>query len=331
MEATIDKIIELFHGQWGIATGPLFFLGFVALMWKGDEAISEAARKALSSSLLRRINPTPQPPDLILATFTRVFDRIFSKPEKSDENKISVWPRLSASLIASSFAVVLMFLVWLAVDNGVSLRNAMSNPLESAVFLLATAIPVNGLADYFSLMETRYVLARIQSGNKSNLRITLWLAADLAATSVIFLVVFPAGLTFGLIAAFSIEGKPDSSLWAIALSNELFHVETLASMLHLQTSSSGPGILGVFFYSSLFTSIWLWFFAISIWLTRSFSAVHSATRAVQWLLPFDERPVRAVGIVMGFIACLFVWFVVALGHLETWLPGVDAEPAGVRG
>ena len=73
--------------------------------------------------------------------------------------------------------------------------------------------------------------------------------------------------------------------------------------------------LGVFFYSTFFTSVWLWLFALSQLLIRFLSKVEPLRKFFfGYLLPVEERPFRSIGIVAAVIAMVGYWVFVAIGH-----------------
>ena len=70
--------------------------------------------------------------------------------------------------------------------------------------------------------------------------------------------------------------------------------------------SKGTAItFGIFFYSTFFTSVWVWLYAGSIALIRL--GAHSAPvlRVLQFALPIRTKPLRAIGTV-AFIPCILV-------------------------
>ncbi len=132
-------------------------------------------------------------------------------------------------------------------------------------------VAINVLADYFSLLETRFLLAyhrRVQSAVVK----LLVLCADLA---------FSAGIIWLVISLF------------------------LVSPLHQGDAESFAEVLGVFsiysvfFYSTFFTSIWTWAFLISNTIMRISSRIR-----LDYFLDIENKPIRILAYVVALVTFL---------------------------
>lgn len=162
-----------------LGTGFAIAAGFIGLFWKADEALSGPAREALGRWLQRLpVSADPNWPQV----FAGMFDRIFGKRHLS-------WRCFFLSCLASLIAVGVLTLVWFTLRP-----EAVPRILVQAVFLLAIALCFNLLADYVSLLETRYVI-RWMSGGRSVRQLLALMALDAVITAMIFLLYVPVGVT----------------------------------------------------------------------------------------------------------------------------------------
>jgi hypothetical protein len=73
----------------------------------------------------------------------------------------------------------------------------------------------------------------------------------------------------------------------------------------------GPSV-GVFFYSTFLTSIWIWLYAAGIYTIRMMHISTHALKLLKWILPIRSKPLRAVGtaafippiVISGFLAAI---------------------------
>lgn len=150
-------------------------------------------------------------------------------------------------------------------------------------------------ADYVSTIETRLVLSRIASASFS--RAMLWLVFDAVLSMAIFVTVFSFALiVWGTVFAdlsdpigSTTERVSDLFENGLRLSDR-FEVGP-RSMLLLSN--------GIFLYSTLSTSLWVWASACANTLVR---IVVATDRSLQWLqatFDVETRPLRTLGIVVA--------------------------------
>ncbi len=72
---------------------------------------------------------------------------------------------------------------------------------------------------------------------------------------------------------------------------------------------SEAGFLGPLAYSTLFTSVWMWMFAISNLVIKLINFTFPAVKFIKYALPVDEKPFRSIGILAAMISTVFYWVV----------------------
>ncbi len=220
-------------------------------------------------------------------TFAAVFDGIFGKKHFSRRCIIG-------SCIASVVAVLILTILWYAIwpENFYGIFSIISLYEFLLIYLLIT-ISFNVFFDYFSLLETRWIIDRIKDTN-SPPKILGFLAIDFAATVSIFLI----GMTISLfpiiyiVSLFSINYR--SLEYFEMLSHywgELYYGITL-------NSERGDDItVGVWLYSTFFTSIWVWLYFLSGLIVKIlvfFAKLFGWTRRI---LDIDNKPLCSMGVV----------------------------------
>jgi len=178
--------------------------------------------------------------------FTGMFDGVFGERHISFR---CFW----RSCIASIFSVVIILLV----VNGVRSDSADREFYPSAL-LLINIIILNFIPDYISLLETRYVI-RWLSKKYSTFRIFISLLFDFLITAIIWAIWFNSLTTF---------------IWCLFSKNPLltnisFTIRTFFRTLpFLFYNPYSPydihqTIITVLFYSTFFTSVWVWLYVFS--------------------------------------------------------------------
>ena len=193
-------------------------------------------------------------------SFVSLFDAVFG------ERHFSLRCMLR-STVASLIAVVL---IWSLMGNvgalGLRIRAELS--LGSVLVL---ALAVNVVADYVSLLETRYLLGRMHRV-RSVLAQFAVLVADLVISAAI--------------------------IWLAILAYRL-------SPIYQGEAESFAEILGVFsifsvaFYSTFLTSVWSWAYILSTWIMRTFKKL----RLADWL-DVEHKPVRVLAYVLALVVFL---------------------------
>jgi len=199
------------------------------------------------------------------------------------------------SSLASLAAVGVITLAVLAVDASIirDFGGGGGGIFVSVTLLALLSLLINLLPDYLSLYETRLVLG-FMAKSKGALRTLALLLFDLAATVLIsFLVGFV--VMFGLF--ITIFGDP-------------LTVTELAEWFWEGLTFSGEkSELGIFIYSTFFTSVWVWLYALSGFLVKGIATSRKGLHFLQRHLNLEEHPLRSMGFVLMLLVTVvyLVW------------------------
>lgn len=220
-------------------------------------------------------------------TFAAVFDGIFGKKHFTRRCIIG-------SCIASFVAVlILTFFWWMTRPDDFYGIFSKTSLYEFLLIYLLITIFLNSIADYFSLLETRWIIDRIKDTN-STPKICGFLAIDFVATVFIFLAVMTISLfPIIYIVSFFPENYGSNGYFEM-LSHywgELYYAITL-------NSECGNDItVGVWLYSTFFTSIWVWLYFLSGLIVK---IIVFLAKLLGWtirILDIDNKPLRSIGVV----------------------------------
>lgn len=278
-------------------------------MKNADENFSPAFRRWLARKLLN-LKPSSSQGTTSVSwskSFVSVFDRVFGIRMLSTDFALR-------SFVASLAAVAIMTLIWAGLRTDEFAAYVLEDLSIISVVIAATYI-FNFLPDYISLMESRIVTGRM-SGRYEVIRIPLLLLLDAVVTILIFLLLAPIlAVTKKYILQFE-DWVGVSLLGKESVSSPFRNIELFALYEELLTrgifleSSEGFGSLGIYFYSTFFTSVWVWLYALAWAAVRLISLTRIGARIVIWALPIRRKPLRYVGMVVGFLACFVVWAIV---------------------
>lgn len=226
-------------------------------------------------------------------TFAAIFDSVFGERHLS-------WQCIWRSCVASLIGVGILTLIWASIYPD----------QEIWLTVVLGAVLFNLVPDYLSLLETRYVL-RWMGTKPSTGRICALLAFDIVVTGVIFF--FMAVLIFVLanilITSWNIPSDPilETISYTVALAWEL-----LVPGFRLSSPDflDGPSF-GIFFYSTYFTSLWVWLYPLSGIVLR---LLYPVVILMQRHLDIDNKPIRSLGFVASVITPLI--FLVAWVALQ---------------
>ena len=220
--------------------------------------------------------------------FVGVFDATFGT---------RVWGRkfIMRSIFASVISVVAMTMIWLIVNfdqihisSGIPglhgpLGDKTGIRLVFTVFVVslmfaAALVPYNMIPDYFSLVQTRFILGKMV-GKRGSL-VVLYLFVDLVLTTFIAMAMLGG---FCILLSGFLEGTFRTRFW-----------ELLSSGLSLDFTTGRHGfggIFGIFFYSTYFSSVWIWTYSVTMAMMRATLVV----RPLRDVLPVRKRPFLSVG------------------------------------
>jgi len=172
--------------------------------------------------------------------------------------------RLVRSTIGSMIAVGAL---WLLFGPVLGLLGQRTDGILSVTELLVFALLINIAADYFSLMETRWLLRKFEDVRAWPAQVLL-LLVDLVLSGAIIVV---AITLFRLV-----RGEP---------------------LLHPIEMAAAYTPFAIFFYSTFLTSIWAWAFCLSAWFVRLFTRLGLGRWMDVYNRPFTQMGIVAAGLV----------------------------------
>ncbi len=286
-------------------------VGFVVVLFLlGDRWLGRESRRELGNWLIDDAR-AEQRVDALPRAFIEWFDGLFRV------RKISVprWlggeiplPNFWRSALASFLALVAAFVVWLANKGALAQPDqAVGANTGLLLFMYGSAtVLTNIIPDYFSLVESRWVLGRMTE-TRSLLGKLAWLAVDVVATSaIVFGFLWVSGwLLLPLV--------PQEHAYAVGcLSRENYD---FARMLDIAiaglTFSTPPGTLnydvsGIYIYSSFFTSFWVWLYLGSSLLVRVAQFIPGLREFLRRACKVQDYPLRVLAVVSGLVAVVLV-------------------------
>jgi len=237
---------------WVIAFGIAAVI-YVSISWFGDRHLSPGAKETLSLWLWGEFRST------WVQQFCVLFDTVFGERHLS-------WRCFVRSSLFSVLAVI--FVLNLLGSRIFSDTNA--HPIVQAA-ILVFGILLNTIVDYFSLLETRFVLRSFRKVSTLSGQL-LMLVVDMALTAAIAL------FFFALVAYVAGRTLTVGGIIAIV---------------------AGLDPYSLVFYSTFFTSVWSWLFVLSTGIVRILSK-----RSVESLVDVEGNPHRQLALVSASLIFL---------------------------
>ena len=274
-------------GTWAAFAGGLWFL-----FDKTEEAVSPVVRRS-ASAWLRNVDPAAAAarwPSL----FAAAFDRVFGEKHWS-------WRCFRRSAVASVLSVGILFGIYWSIYGNVGesfwgLADDEPSPtaLMSGLPAILLFAALNVAPDFVSLLQTRWVLRWLQVRPGWAL-----VVLDGVATAVIAagtFLVFHVGL-FGSVSHGSFDPAWSDIFAAIP--------ENLYGLISLDPEMSMFGTtLGIFFYSTFLTSIWLWLYLAAGAAVRVAGGFNVGLRWLRGFTDLDQQPFRSLGFAAVLITTL---------------------------
>jgi hypothetical protein len=273
---------------------PTVWSGTVKLFQKWDAHFPIDGKRELAEWLQRKHNTLGIDwPGIHSLLFARIFD---SKPLS-----LRFAIRSCVASTVSFFAALVLFLY----REGISFK-ALSNLW---LFLWI----VNIVPDYLALQVTSLTVRALGKGTTLPKAVALFvcdiLITLLSATAVVLLV---AGLKDSLL------GLPEP--WSMALRS----VKHLYSDWPIPLRSCADGTpYGLFFYTSLFVSIWIWLYLAGALIVKALPAAETLRAIGVKLYDVKEHPIQSIGYVVA--AILVLLWVLAIGVFQL-LPPNHPQP-----
>jgi len=273
------------------------WLAITGGIWKLFERVEKVTSPEAASRWLRNLDLTGAFSSWP-ATFAAAFDNIFGE-------RHFTWRCFFRSCIASLIAVVIVTCIWGALHpDQFSAFFQTDEWYERIGALFILGATINFIPDYISLLETRYVIRRI-SDDPSIGRALVFLAIDVAATTAILL----GGIILvSIIGVFLTEGSV--SVGEFIEAAQIGFPELLIEEI-LPLSSDSPPSIGIFFYSTFFTSVWVWLYALSGAIVKLVTYLGVGVKYFKRFFDIDNQPFLCLGVVSMII--------VSLIYLVVWL------------
>lgn len=268
---------------WGATIGAVWFL-----FEKAEDTVTTKTRRAISH-WLRNLEPAEALSNWP-SMFATVFDRVFGERHLSCQ---CFW----RSCVASLLAVALVSLVWGTLEfTQLTKLYYLSSSFYEGYFLLIFSLSIvvwNLIPDYLSLLESRYII-RWMSGGYSMVRVFAFLVFDFVATGIIFLVPY-----LGIIAALGEDPR-------------------LGFTAFLRNGPTLSSPVGILFYSTYVTSVWVWLYSLSGLVVKIASHFGPLLGNLKVILDIENKPLRSMGFVsIALVSLLYlavpIWRLISKG------------------
>jgi hypothetical protein len=296
---TSDSALEMYLLAWATTTGGLWFL-FDRAERVATAEFGKRARGWLTGGEVGGwLQSLP-------SGFASLFDTVFGRRHFSLRC-------VSASAGASLLSVLTLAALAVAVlgPSGSQAGDSLLQRIGAALLIFGL---VNLIPDYLSLLETRW-LVRVIGARQSLFAMVLLLVADLLITGAIALAaIFITAVGFPALAT----GPAGPSVmdivtgWLPNLGSTLWQLLTFEPDVVFRGGNNVmafSGRLSVFFYSTFFTSVWLWLYAASVLVSRVLLRMNSGVGLLLRVTDVENQPFRS----MGFVSVLIVSALFALG------------------
>lgn len=277
----------------------MFVLSWLGLTWSiyrlfnlTEDVVNDEVKESLSKWLMNlKVHDNYNWATIFISVFDNVFtDNHFSRK----------------CFIRSCFASLLAYIL-IGIILGITDINVLEPGIDEVIGFISIATIINLIPDYISLLQTRYFLNFVSTVSNP-LVILMFIFLDVIVTAIIFVV-------FGYLTLF-VSILVLSPLSSISLS-DLFTPREWYSLLmnsyhNINVESTLGAALRTGFFSTFFTSCWLWIFLLSSSIFKLFSLMSKLLKFFQDVLNIEERPFSSLGFMMISIVTLIyiVWAIV---------------------
>lgn len=294
----------IYTGAWlGIASGVW------ALFERAETVLTSDARVAISK-WLRNLDPGSSVINWT-GTFVMVFDRLFGERHFS-------WKCFFRSAIASLVTVIIVFILALSLFLKKSQELQGPELIEVSRFIISSIIPLlfafsilNLIPDYLSLLETRYVLRWMSSATTVR-RNLLLLFLDFVFTGIIALGVF---LVTSWVLFTSSEGMTPLAEIVKTFPQTITNLLLLNFEVQISVEPwrDWDFPMGVFFYSTFLTSVWLWLYALGSMIIKTVVLLRIGLTQFRRIFDIENKPLRSIGMVCNLIIAIIFLVCVLCG------------------
>jgi hypothetical protein len=254
-----------------------------------NESISSEIKKKISR-WLRNIKP-----DRVNEGwphhFISIFDTIFTNRHFS----IKCFFR---SCIASLIAIFILTLVWCLLRN-TQIRDFINDTefFNRALLLIPGIVLINLLADYVSLLETRYLIKLL--GNKySTVKLWIIIAVDTVLTFVILMAFTIPYFNFIYFRHLAPDVTSSTTI------DYLFSEDVIKTTLNFDVLETGWFSMSPLFYSTFFTSVWLWIYIAAGSLVKIGYRLRQKLSLTLTIFDIEKKPLYYIGFVAIFLQTL---------------------------
>jgi len=261
-------------------------------IWKFFDILENVASKEareFTSKWLNNLDITENAIRNWPSIFTHLFDKIYGKKYISIRF-VSLSVLTTIILIIVSWIFVINPLNPFIADNikWINIFREYSEPYQDLpklfIITICSFILFNILADYSSLIQTRFILGRISKNIHIIERLFL-LVIDIIATSLVIVV-------------FYLMYKNILEYWFPLANSKFIYWVGVYNI----------SIFYIFIFTSFFSSSWLWLSTTSSFIIKYSTRISFGLRLVRRFLNIDEKPFLSIGIVssclVGFLLML---------------------------
>jgi hypothetical protein len=282
-EGSFKLKVLSFIGSWiGIA-------GFVWVLFeRADKVMKQDAKEKISIFLInfdfkKKINTFPE-------YFISIFDSIFGDKHFSIKC-------IMRSCFSSLLSLLLICLFQISISEIPEYDKEAYIILPIYIFFLG--ILINFIPDYISLLETRYLISLVSKKKPKNIIFILIFFDIFLSTIIIF---FGIQLYNSLKYIFHVIPDERTMLWMLIFNLGSLPESYFECLTYLLSFDS---VYSLFFYSTFFTSVWLWVYSISVFIAPPLAKICSKW---YWLLNnfFDiaNKPILSLGWISSMIVTL---------------------------
>lgn len=281
--------LGVIFGSWLLVTGSIWKL------FERAEKVAAPIAKESAKEWINNFQLTPAIQNWAMV-FSHMIDALFGCKPLS-------WKFFFRSCFASYLATFVVICIWAALHPDELLAFLEGDSVfKTFSLVLSGTLIINIIPDYISLIESRWLI-RWVSRTKGD-RIFLFLLIDTFATLAVIVIMFGVlNLSFG---------GDVSRLW-----------EVLTQMAQLSSKAPGPGEAdglptGIWFYSTFFTSVWVWLFLSSKVVLRYFKKLDRIIAAARGYLDIDSQPFLSLATISIAIVTM-LYILITLVNLMSWV------------
>ena len=195
--------------------------------------------------------------------------------------------------MASMMAVFVMTVVWVVLNPSSCQQFLLYKGTDAFRMIFILALVFNLVPDYISLLETRWILRKVAQASMKEL--IMLLVLDAILTGVIFF----SGVGI-IILIYSVN------------TGDWVGVHTVLEFLNAFILFRGSEIpFGIFFYSTYFTSVWLYLFIAASIATKLLYSLGRTGNQVLALLKIEEKPFNSMGLLLiGLLTLAFAIYAI---------------------